>query len=241
MSSSSNSSQVDEYPYPVTQNVANFVSLCLSSTNFLLWKTQMLNILESYDLQGFITGETKPPSQFIMDAESNPHPNPAFVKWRKSDRLVKGWLTATISEEVLGIVVGLNTSVEVWNALVHAFARVSSDRSLALKQRLTFMTRDSNSSASRSTLPSLSALAPPTLSKPSISNSIMEPTLESFASPLSSRANSSPSLSNVAQVSNPSDVIMEPTSQDVPPPSASSSTPIASNNHTMIVLKIPLP
>ena len=27
-----------------------------------------------------------------MDAESNPYPNPAFVKWRKSDRLVKGWL-----------------------------------------------------------------------------------------------------------------------------------------------------
>ncbi|XP_075640273.1 uncharacterized protein LOC142612025 [Castanea sativa] len=76
-----------------------------------------------------------------MDVESNPHPNPAFVKWQKSDRLVKGWLTATLSEEVLGIVVGLNTSVEVWNALVHAFARVSSDRSLALKQRLTSMTR----------------------------------------------------------------------------------------------------
>ena len=140
MSSSSNSSQVDEYPYLVTQNVANFVSLCLSSTNFLLWKTQMLNILESYDLQGFIIGETKPPSQFIMDAKSNPHPNPAFVKWRKSDRLVKGW-SATLSEEVLGIVVGLNTSVEVWNALVHAFSRVSSDRSLAVKQRLTSMTQ----------------------------------------------------------------------------------------------------
>ena len=48
-----------------------------------------------------------------MDAESNPHPIPAFVRWRKSDRLVKGWLTATLSKEVLGIVVGLNTSVEV--------------------------------------------------------------------------------------------------------------------------------
>ena len=63
----------------------------------------------------------------------------------------------------------------------------------------------------------------------------MDPTLESSTSPFSSGANSSPTLSNVAQVSNPSNVIMEPTSQDVPPLSASSPTPIASNNHTMVI------
>ena len=63
------------------------------------------------------------------------------MKCNRSDRLVKGWLTATLSEEVLGIVVGLSTAAEVWNALVHAFARVSPDRSLALKRRLTTITR----------------------------------------------------------------------------------------------------
>lgn len=88
MSSTSNSSlsstQYKEYPYPVTQNVANFVSLKLSSTNFLLWKTQMLNILESYDLQGFITGEAKPPPQFVTTEESDLQSeslNPSFIKW----------------------------------------------------------------------------------------------------------------------------------------------------------------
>jgi hypothetical protein len=147
---SSTSIQIDEYPYPVTQNVANFVSLKLSSTNFLLWKTQMLNILESYDLQGFITGETKPPPQFVVVEKSGAQSNklnPNFIKWRKTDHLVKGWLTATLSEEVLGIVVGLDTAIEVWNALVHAFARVSSDRSLALKQRLTSMNRGTDTLA----------------------------------------------------------------------------------------------
>ena len=63
------------------------------------------------------------------------------MKWHRSDRLVKGWLTATLSEEVLGIVIGLSTAGKVWNALVHAFARVSPDRSLALKRRLTTITR----------------------------------------------------------------------------------------------------
>ena len=69
------------------------------------------------------------------------------MKWRKTDCLVKGWLTTTLSEEVLGIVAGLNTAFEVWNALVHAFARVSSDRSLALKQRLTSITRGTDTLA----------------------------------------------------------------------------------------------
>ena len=148
MSSTTNSSlsstQSEEYPYHVTQNVANFVSLKLSSTNFLLWKSQMLNILESYDLQGFITGEAKQPPQFVTIEESDSQSkilNPSFIKWRKIDRLVKGWLTATLSKEVLGIVVGLDTAVEVWNALVHTFACVSLDQSLALKQRLTSMNR----------------------------------------------------------------------------------------------------
>ena len=100
----------------------------------------MLNILESYDLQGFITGEAKLPPQFVTIEESNSQSeslNPSFIKWQKTDHLVKGWLTATLSKEVLSIVVGIDTVVELWNALVHTFAHVSSDQSLVLKQRLT--------------------------------------------------------------------------------------------------------
>ena len=100
----------------------------------------MLNILESYDLQGFINGDTTSPPQFITVDETEPQQNPAFLKWRRSNRLVKGWLTATLLKEVLGIVVGLNTAAKVWNALVHAYARVLPNRSLALKRRLTSIT-----------------------------------------------------------------------------------------------------
>ncbi|KAA8544767.1 hypothetical protein F0562_019529 [Nyssa sinensis] len=137
---SSLSSPSEEYPYPVTQNISNFVSIKLSSNNFFLWKTQMINILESYDLQGFLNGEISTPPEMIVTSDSMAQSNPVFLKWRRTDRLVKGWLTATLSEEVLGIVVSLGTAAEVWNALVHAFARASFARSLALKQRLTSIT-----------------------------------------------------------------------------------------------------
>jgi hypothetical protein len=117
----------------------------------------MLNILESYDLQGFITGETKAPPRYRTSKASDtqdPNPtskesdsqdlNPKFLQWRQTDHLAKGWLIATLSEDVLGIVVGLDTATEVWNSLVHAFARVSDDRHLELKKRLTTIQRGSD-------------------------------------------------------------------------------------------------
>lgn len=105
----------------------------------------MFNILESYDLQGFISSEIKPSPQYVDGDDVGSQLDHAFVKWCKSERLVKGWLIVTLSEEVLGIVVVLNTVVKVWNTLVHAFARSSSDRSLALKQQLTSIARGTDS------------------------------------------------------------------------------------------------
>lgn len=50
-----------KYPYPANLNVANFVSLKLSASNYLLWETQVLSLIESQDLLGFITGNTPQP------------------------------------------------------------------------------------------------------------------------------------------------------------------------------------
>lgn len=69
-----------EYPYPATQNIDNFLSIKLSSSNFLLWKTQILNILETYDVQGFINGDTPSLSETIT-IDGSEQPNPTFVKW----------------------------------------------------------------------------------------------------------------------------------------------------------------
>ncbi|KAF3771580.1 hypothetical protein EJ110_NYTH60117 [Nymphaea thermarum] len=92
------------FPYPYTISVANFVSLKLRAENFLLWKTQILALIESQDLQGFLTGDVIAPSEFIDDSSSQKVPNPHFIAWRKTDRLIKGWITSTLSESALGLV-----------------------------------------------------------------------------------------------------------------------------------------
>ncbi|GKV46548.1 hypothetical protein SLEP1_g53521 [Rubroshorea leprosula] len=64
-------------------------------------------------------------------------PNPTCISWRRSDRLLRGWITGTLSEEVLGIVVGLTTSREVWDALEEAYAQDSQKREFNLTQAMT--------------------------------------------------------------------------------------------------------
>lgn len=53
---------IPKYPYPAYLNIANFVSLKLTSSNYLLWKTQFLSLVESQDLIGFINGDTPAPA-----------------------------------------------------------------------------------------------------------------------------------------------------------------------------------
>ncbi|GKV46780.1 hypothetical protein SLEP1_g53748 [Rubroshorea leprosula] len=134
MASSVCSQSTPSYPYPAL-NVANFVSLQLTSDNYLLWKTQMMALIESQELLGFINGEYEMPNPKVLSNEKEV-PNPTYATWRRSNHLLRGWITDTLSKEVLGIAVGLETSLEVWKALEDHFAQSSQDREFHLMQEL---------------------------------------------------------------------------------------------------------
>nr|CAD1822622.1 unnamed protein product [Ananas comosus var. bracteatus] len=135
-----------KYPYPCILNVANFVSLKLTTTNYLLWETQVLSLIESQDLLGFITGESKPPHHEEPSSdESSQIQNPDFTAWTCTDRLVKAWITGTLSEEVLGLVVGVKTSADVWQALADAFSQNSQAREFELLSKLQYMKKGTSS------------------------------------------------------------------------------------------------
>ncbi|KAF3774051.1 hypothetical protein EJ110_NYTH53994 [Nymphaea thermarum] len=128
-----------KYPYPSNVNVANFVSIKLSHKNYLLWKTQMFGLIESQDMMGFIERQISIQTstiEIVENGEARSVPNPEFLAWKKSDRLLRGWITGSLSEEVLGLVVGLQTSSDVWTALLKVFARESKDREFLLTRKL---------------------------------------------------------------------------------------------------------
>lgn len=130
----------NKYPYPSQLNVGNFVSIKLTQTNYLLWKTQMLGLIESQNLVGFIDGEYPQPDQQILSSDGkSQETNPEYVRWRNSDRLLRGWITGTLSEEILGHAVGLETSAAVWKALENAFAQSSQAREFQLEAEISLL------------------------------------------------------------------------------------------------------
>ncbi|KAL7592500.1 hypothetical protein Lser_V15G32884 [Lactuca serriola] len=97
------------YPYPSNVYTPSFISLRLSGRdNYSMWKTQMICLLKSHDMFGFIDGTFISPDH---EASSSSSSNSGKEKvgehqthqklWTRSDALVKGWILGSLSEETL--------------------------------------------------------------------------------------------------------------------------------------------
>ena len=101
-------------------NVGNFVTLKLTQSNYPLWREQVLGLAESQDLVDHITREIQIPTKYSTPAANTseteitiPQLTQEFIAWQKSDRLLRGWIIGTLSEEALGLVIGLDTALTV--------------------------------------------------------------------------------------------------------------------------------
>lgn len=139
----------------ISLNVANFVTLKLTPENYPLWREQMLALAESQDMVGLLTGEKTQPTMYKVVATTDQIPtekentkemSPDYIKWRKEDRLIRGWIIGTLSEEALSLVIGLDSSHSVWNALKEAYAQDSQEREFTLRQQLTYLKKEPNQS-----------------------------------------------------------------------------------------------
>ena len=139
----------------ISLNVANFVTLKLTPENYLLWREQMLALAKSQDMVGLLTGEKMKPTMYtnivITERTSTSEATEQqiskdFLKWRKEDRLLRGWIIGTLTEETLGLVIGLDSSQSVWNALKEAYAQDSQEREFTLRQQLTYLKKEPSQS-----------------------------------------------------------------------------------------------
>ena len=117
-------------------SIANFLSIKLTQTNYLLWKTKKISFIEAQDLLSFVDGTGKEPKEFLETDHKGEIMNPEYVPWRRTDRLLKSLMMGTMTEDVLSLVVGLRTSRNIWMCLEKTFAQSSKDRELQLQCQL---------------------------------------------------------------------------------------------------------
>jgi len=109
--------RASKYPFPIHVNISNFVTIKLAEDNFLLWQAQIHRFLKSQELFGFVNGDITPPPQMLQsivergEAEAI---NPDYIDWTKTDQLVSSWISGAVSENILSLIIGLETSYDVW-------------------------------------------------------------------------------------------------------------------------------
>ncbi|XP_019180956.1 PREDICTED: uncharacterized protein LOC109176010 [Ipomoea nil] len=109
----------------------HFISTKLTSRNFLLWRTQIVPFLRGQNLMGFVDGSMPCPSLVVLSASGDPSsPNPAYALWVQQDQAIMSMLISSLSEEVMHLAVGRQTSKEIWDAVEEALASSSRVQSL---------------------------------------------------------------------------------------------------------------
>ena len=89
----------------------HMVTIKLSSSNYLLWKSQLLPLLESQGLLGHVDSSLEPPPPF--DLPTSQTPNTKHLAWKATDQRLLSLLLSSLTEEPMAEVVGLSTSREV--------------------------------------------------------------------------------------------------------------------------------
>jgi hypothetical protein len=117
--------------------MAHMVTIKLSSTNFLLWRSQVVPLLQCQKLYGYVDGSTPMPSAATDLAAHN--------IWKQFDQLVMSLLLSSLTEEALSITIDFTTSRDVWNSLETTFSQKSKVRELQIKDELHLIKRGSYS------------------------------------------------------------------------------------------------
>lgn len=106
----------------------------LSSSNYLIWHSQILPLIESQDLVGHVDGSIVPPPKF--DSPKYQTPNDKYLAWKAIDQRLLCLLRSSLTEEALAEIVGFSTAHDVWLALETTFNHKYKTQEIHLKDEL---------------------------------------------------------------------------------------------------------
>lgn len=106
----------------VLPSFTHFLMVKLDNNNFLIWKQQVFSAIKGYGLQRFDFGGGEIPKRFFSQEDARfGRFNQEFLEWEQQDQLRMSWLLSSISEPILPLMVGCETSFQVWGKLEQYF------------------------------------------------------------------------------------------------------------------------
>lgn len=119
----------------------------LDSSNYILWKYQIISILRAYSFQRFVDGSNPCPPKYVVDDNDKvtEEENPAFHLWMSTDQALLTLINSTQSPSALALVVGQTTAQGTWIVLERRFTSISRANILNLKMELHNIMQDNDS------------------------------------------------------------------------------------------------
>ncbi|KAK1618045.1 hypothetical protein QYE76_023562 [Lolium multiflorum] len=134
-------------PTSLPTQFTNTITVRLDRSNFLLWRTQVIPNIAGQGWLGFLDGSCAAPPMTVTTPASEGQPaatvpNPAYAVWWHVDQRVLGILLGSMTEEVLGQMVGRTTSAAVWSTVVSMFAAQNRAGVRQLRRQLTTLRKN---------------------------------------------------------------------------------------------------
>jgi hypothetical protein len=125
---------------PTAQQLANLITVRLTQDNYLYWRAQILPLLRSRYLDGYVDGSFACPPRtvaaFLADGTRVAVPNPLHRTWVAHDQAIVSALQSSLTESVAGLVLFASSSFDIWSTLEHTFSQQSTARGTALRRQL---------------------------------------------------------------------------------------------------------
>jgi hypothetical protein len=117
----------------------NHITVKLSAETHLLWRAQVVSLLRSNLLHGFVEGTYPCPSSTIAvtkDGAQETTPNPAFAAWLQQDQAILSALHSSSTVEVGAMIMFAESSAEAWNIIERSFAARTTARASQIRAQL---------------------------------------------------------------------------------------------------------
>ena len=108
-------------------NMSSMMTIKLDYGNYIVWKHQIVAILETYLMIDILDDSIVAPNCFLKDSFGNLtiEINPSFISWKNHEQPMFTFINSTLSPSILALTVGQKSANEVWKALEKRLASMS--------------------------------------------------------------------------------------------------------------------